>query len=338
MKFIHCSDLHLASPCAGCKNPAKRQKELFTAFERVVSYAVKNDVEAILVAGDVFDNDYCSTSLFDDFVFLLNDSQLKFFFVSGNHGGAHLYKKLKEKTVQNCYFFDKEFSSVVLGNVNVCGFEPSQNDSWQNVQADESKFNVLLLHCDVDSDAYGRFDRQKASSFQYVALGHRHTHAKMKLKESIVCYSGVLEPRGFDESGDCGFVVVDTQKNTVKFVSDCKRKVEHVQVDCNGVSSFAELKKLVQKATFNHENYVNLKIVGTVNLSVDVKRLQNELCDDVFALRIEDCTNFETDLERLKNTSDLLSKFLSLTQALPNDEQKQVVRLGIKAMLGEDLR
>ena len=65
MKIIHCADLHLDSKMTANldKDKARERKaELLRTFERMITYASQNQVEAILIAGDMFDTKNISAS------------------------------------------------------------------------------------------------------------------------------------------------------------------------------------------------------------------------------------------------------------------------------------
>ena len=58
MKLIHCADLHLDSRMEAnlTKEQAReRRQELLGTFTRMVAYAAKEGVRAILIAGYLFD-------------------------------------------------------------------------------------------------------------------------------------------------------------------------------------------------------------------------------------------------------------------------------------------
>ena len=60
MKIIHCADLHIDSSMETNlprEKAEQRKEELITAFEKMVKFAVINDVQAIVIAGDLFDSE-----------------------------------------------------------------------------------------------------------------------------------------------------------------------------------------------------------------------------------------------------------------------------------------
>ncbi|MCX4286110.1 MAG: metallophosphoesterase, partial [Clostridia bacterium] len=60
MKIIHTADIHLDSPLSGVKDSKRRRFELLTALANMSEYANNYGVQAIIVAGDLFDDKYTS--------------------------------------------------------------------------------------------------------------------------------------------------------------------------------------------------------------------------------------------------------------------------------------
>ena len=68
MKIIHCSDLHLDSALGSNLSPEKareRNAELCATFGRMVRFAVRQQVRAVLIAGDLFDTAQVSSRTAD---------------------------------------------------------------------------------------------------------------------------------------------------------------------------------------------------------------------------------------------------------------------------------
>ena len=59
-KFIHCSDLHIDSPFKGFSSVEDQlaevlRKSTYQAFQNIIDLALKEEVEAVLIAGDIYD-------------------------------------------------------------------------------------------------------------------------------------------------------------------------------------------------------------------------------------------------------------------------------------------
>ena len=64
----------------------------------------------------------------------------------------------------------------------------------------------------------------KDLNIDYLALGHIHSYKCHKLdKRGVYCYSGCLEGRGFDECGDKGFVLLETEEDRLEWQAGERR-------------------------------------------------------------------------------------------------------------------
>ena len=174
---------------------------------------------------------------------------------------------------------------------------------WQQLQLPQSGYNILVLHGDVDDESYGLIDKHAiaSSGAHYVALGHRHAFAEHKFGKVVGAYSGVLEPRGFDESAQTGFVLIDTDKKSLSFVPQAIRSVQTVTVDVSNIQSDIALQNTLLGATSQvmAHNYLNLVLVGNVSPELNIHNATNALKGRFFALRIDDRTQTAYNLDEL---------------------------------------
>ena len=61
IKFIHCADLHLDSPFKSKSHLSSKifedvQKSAYESFKKIVDIALKEEVDFVLIAGDLFDS------------------------------------------------------------------------------------------------------------------------------------------------------------------------------------------------------------------------------------------------------------------------------------------
>ena len=88
MKFIHTADLHIDSKIAEIPTEKSkiRREEILRSFEKMVDYADKNSVKAIIIAGDMFDTSGITlktrTRVLDS---IKNHPNIDFLYVQGNH-------------------------------------------------------------------------------------------------------------------------------------------------------------------------------------------------------------------------------------------------------------
>src|SRR3984885_3927783 len=104
MKFIHCADIHLDTPLQGLaqysgapvneiRNATRR------AFERVLSAAISEKVDFVIVAGDLYDTglkSFESALFFNKQMARLKDAGIGVYLIYGNHDAASkLIKQLR---------------------------------------------------------------------------------------------------------------------------------------------------------------------------------------------------------------------------------------------------
>ena len=201
MKIIHTSDLHLNS-----KNP-----ERIKALEAIISLGISEDVDLVLVAGDLFDSNQEADKLRPVLRDLLSSLPFKVLSIPGNHD----YKayssdlnfgndiKILLKNPFEAYETDEvKIMAVPYSNQNFNDIATSLS-----VEVDPSKINILLIHCSLDmpylkEDEFGDEERQlylpvksrvlADVGFDYVFAGHFHsrsTESKISDK-TIFTYSG----------------------------------------------------------------------------------------------------------------------------------------------------
>ena len=322
MKLIHTADIHLDSPLTQVNNRQKRRLELLGALSNLSEYANNNGVSAIIVAGDLFDDQFATNNTIQGVADIVANSNATWFVLRGNHGrGANdAYQKLQQACPQ-IKFFGNNWQTYTMGDVNICGRELGANDAemWKQLQLPQSGYNILVLHGDVDDESYGLIDKHAiaSSSAHYVALGHRHAFAEHKFGKVVGAYSGVFEPRGFDESAQTGFILIDTDKKSLSFVPQAIRSVQTVTVDVSNIQSDIALQNTLLGATSQvmAHNYLNLVLAGNISPELNIHNATNALKGRFFALRIDDRTQRRTTLTNLPrkclSAENLCAKCLS---------------------------
>ena len=85
----------------------------------------------------------------------------------------------------------------------------------------------------------------------YLALGHYHSYVSADIgKRATAVYCGTPEGRGFDEAGDKGYVVIDTDGKfiTHRFKAAACRSIRIIDVDISTASRQIEIEDRVESA------------------------------------------------------------------------------------------
>lgn len=344
MKFIHTADIHLDSPLIGVADGKTRRFELVKAVANLADYADNNGVEVVVVAGDLFDDKFVADQTIRSVADIISNCKARWLVLKGNHGDATPYNKLHE-ICNTVSFFGDNWTTYRLGNVVFCGKELDKNDNspWTLPLADND-YNVVVLHGDVDSDEYGHIDGKAlaAAPVKYVALGHRHSLQKVMFGRNTGMYSGTLEARGFDENEPTGFVVVDTDKNEVRFVPQAIRSVITKDIDLSKADSDVAVQRIVTDAVAEvaARNYLNVILRGNVAGGIRAKFVAEQyLKDKFFALRIQDDTKPVRDLAKIAEEVSLKGEFVKLAMGIADEaERNRVLDMGLAALDGEDLQ
>lgn len=344
MKIIHTADIHLDSPLVGVADSVQRRAELLRALSALAQYADNAGVAAIIVAGDLFDDKFVSPKTVASVAKIINESKSRWFVLRGNHGDDTPYKALA-KQCGKVSFFGDDWTSYQLGSVTICGRELGSADAahWQQLALDPGRYNVLVLHGDVDDPAYGEIDKKAiaAQPIKYVALGHRHAFCEHKFGRVRGAYSGVLEARGFDELAPAGFVLLDTDADKAEFVSHPIRRVETVSIDVSAVDTDLELERVIDDnvAKVSADSYLNVVFCGQLADAVRLDTVADrQLKNRFFALRIQNKTVPHYDLQQLSKEVSLRGEFVKLALDIADEnERNEVLRLGLLALSGEDL-
>ena len=186
----------------------------------------------------------------------------------------------------------------------------------------------------------------KGKNINYLALGHIHTYSCEQMdRDGIYCYPGCLEGRGFDECGEKGFVVLDTdgRKITPIFIPFSSRKLHRVTVDITGAATNSAVHQAMKRASQNidKKDMVEFILTGAADPSARIakKYLYNLMEDDFFFVKIKDETKLILDPKDYENDISLKGEFIRLVMASDAGEADKIkiIRTGLEALAGEEI-
>jgi len=363
MKLIHCADIHLDSRMGAnlSKDQAKeRRREILNTFVKMVNYAKENHVDAILISGDLFDVRNASALSKNTFRNLVWDNpEILFFYLRGNHDDETPLNVFDDMP-DNLFLFSDSWSGYGIGEnkaVMIYGIELNSENcgsSQMSFAPDPSKINIVMLHGqDVDGAGPDKAETINLKQFRnkginYMALGHVHAYKRENLDgEAVYCYPGCLEGRGFDETGDHGFVVldIDEDKGIIKdsFVSFANRRLYEIRVDVTGLNSSPDMinaaKKNLNESGAGSIDMVKVVLCGCVDVECekDVDYIKHALEANYYFLKVYDKTELKVDPETYRYDSSLKGEFVRTVlndDSLSEEEKGEIVRLGLNVLMG----
>ena len=245
IKLLHAADLHLDSPLVSAGDPAARREALRQTARRIFFLAKEENVDIILLAGDLFDN----ASPFADTVELIKrltkNAGVPVFIAPGNHDCCRLGSAyLEGDWGENVYIFKKAgLERVELPSLGVTVWgsafvsEEKYEDPLTAMKRDENNINIALLHAELTKNAssYCPVTEQgiDRSGADYVALGHCHTmDSGITPSGAVWAWPGCPEGRGFDETGDKGIIIAEVIKGSAKlrFEKICSSRYFDIEI------------------------------------------------------------------------------------------------------------
>jgi DNA repair exonuclease SbcCD nuclease subunit len=237
-KFLHIADVHLDTPFEN-KDADIRvmlREKLRGALKASVDAAIINNVDALLIAGDLFDNDtlsFATEKFIIEQMIRLKGNGIRVFYCTGNHdpSGAN-YKTLKIKWPDNVYIFknSKVETVKVLGSDGIvkaviAGAGHEGNLEGRNLAenfpiGDKNYPYIGLLHTCIKG-RYGDKSLEKYApcslsdlvdkNYSYWALGHIHIKDIISEFPHII-YPGCICGRNPKETGMKGAVLVEIDR------------------------------------------------------------------------------------------------------------------------------
>lgn len=238
MRFIHLSDLHLGKRV----NEFSMLCDQEYILTRIINIIDENEIQAVIIAGDVYDKSVPSAEaveLFDSFLYRLSKRGLKVFVISGNHDsaeriafGARLMDKsgiymspvygggIKPITLSDEYGDINIYMLPFIKPSNVKRFFPDSDivsytdavkTAIDNMNIDASKRNILITHqfvtgavrSESEEISVGGSDNVDASVFEgFDYVALGHIHRAQRCGSDFIRYSGTPLKYSFSEAND----------------------------------------------------------------------------------------------------------------------------------------
>jgi DNA repair exonuclease SbcCD nuclease subunit len=299
-RFVHAADIHLDSPL---KSLALRNSELADlignatrkAFVSIVDLCLDEQVDALLLAGDLYDGDQTSmkTARFIvEQLRRLDEAGIRVFIIRGNHDALSKITKELIPPVSVKIFLGRAEAVEIPQQpgarpIWIHGMSFAQPHAPESLLPRykppvEGAVNIGLLHTSLDGaighDPYAPCSSAdlQASGFRYWALGHIHKTSISQASATVVM-PGIPQGRDIGEAGQKGVMLVTVTDDGDIFVEERPTSIaqfERVTVDLTGMSEWADMTRALSAALgparhrAKSEHLVTrLRLVGTTPLA-----------------------------------------------------------------------
>ena len=361
-KFVHAADLHLDTPFRGVPVDSGLlstfQQATFRAFSRVVDLCLRERVDFLVLAGDLFDTKDRSVRarlVLRRELERLAAGGIQTFLVHGNHdplsgdtGTLALPGAVK--------VFGAEWEEVEVRRegrllCRVQGISYPEAEVRENLSARFRRtapdFTVGLLHANVGgSEGHANYapcsvEDLTARGLDYWALGHVHTRTEYPLASGAVAvYPGNPQGRHVHEPGERGCVLVEVEDGRTRrrFVPVDRVRWHRWELPLTGLGTLETLVGAVEErvdaecsaALEGHAVRLTLTGQGPLHRELSapesLRQLEAELREQLAARptpvlleSLRDASRSELDLETVRRAGGFSGTLLSEAEAVMAD-------------------
>lgn len=277
MRFLHLADLHLGKKV----NEFSMIEDQKYILKQILNIIDEKEVEAVLIAGDVYDKSVPSAEaviLLDDFLNNLAKRQLKTFIISGNHdspervgfgadimslAGIYMAKPfsgapekvtLNDKSGKiNIYMLPFIKPAIVkhfYKDEEIATYEDAMELVMKNTKINKRQRNILIAHqyvsgatrCDSENMPIGGIDEVSAKNFEgFDYVALGHLHGPQHVEKETIRYAGTPLKYSFSE--------INHKKSAL--IVDVKKKgdVEFEKIPLKPLHDMVEIKGLYDELT-----------------------------------------------------------------------------------------
>ena len=360
MRILHAADLHLDSAFAGLaeEKAALLRQESRDILRRMVDWANDHAVDVMLLSGDLFDSDRMYSQTARTLAQALARFRGRIFLSPGNHdfyapGSGYDAVDWPE----NVHIFTSRRPQTVLLrslNASVTGAAFTSAEEWEpfdgaSVSGGDAPIRLGVLHGEVTRGeskyrAIPPAEIEK-TNLTYLALGHVHRCAGVqRAGNTAYAYPGCLPGRGFDETGDKGFLYgeITPEKVELEFIPFAPRRYQSVTADITDRDPADAVRQALDPDC--GQDICRVLLTGSRRENFSLSVLTSELSGLCAALELTDETYPEEDVWARCGEDSLRGLFLQNLRArydgADEDEKRQLLqaaRFGLAALDNRDL-
>lgn len=311
-RFVHTADIHLDSPL---RSLAMRDEEVAglietatrRSFANTIQLCLDEQVDALLIAGDLYDGDLRSMKTAAFLVSQLRkltEAGIPAFIIRGNHDATSRVTTLLTMP-DGVHVFSGRGEAVPVDGTDVVvhGVSYGKSSAPESLVGKykgpmDGKLNVGLLHTSLagsaehDNYAPCSLTDLKAHGFDYWALGHIHKRTVHSGTPNAVVMPGIPQGRHINEAGpksvslvtiaDSGIVIEERVTAIAQFervgvdlglVTEWRQAIDRIEAGLQAANGRCVTEHLI----------VRIELNGTTQLAGDLRRQHDVLGAEILA-------------------------------------------------------
>jgi DNA repair exonuclease SbcCD nuclease subunit len=327
LRLLHTADVHLGARHADLGDQAAAQRERqFAAFRATVDLAIEEKVDAVLVAGDLFDSNTQPRRSVERAAAELRrlaDAAIRTVVIPGTHDvydGASVYRAYDLAALaglppdtDRLVVLTPDRPDVVLGPLDLAVHgrvfatkrAPRSPLAGLDVAGDDrATWHVGMVHGSLlipgrteHDEVVFTAEEVAATHLDYLALGHWHSTQRGQAGGTLWAYSGAPEPVAVDQDRAGNVLLVTlVERDGGRHVDVEERRVgrtrfDRLDVDAATVGSQPSLVERLA-ALADADLVLEARLIGIRPDELDLvpDEVERELADRFFRLRVRDLT------------------------------------------------
>jgi len=369
-RILHFADLHLDASFASSSMTSRisnlRRQQLRDALKRILGLAVQRNVDAVTIAGDLYEQDRVTL---DTGNFIRRELERiapkPVLIAPGNHDPwvpHSLYHQL-EWPANVFIFTEEQLHPYELGDVTIWGAghnSPALRDNLvSSARLPPEGVHLLLLHAsDTTRVPPGKTTHCpltpadiRRAGFAAGLLGHYH-RATSPFEGQILYYPGSPEPLGFDEEGAHHVLLLEVEGDRLapELIEINSMRYVTLELDVSGADTSETIRDeiLRQRGGRGLGNaFVRIRFVGTLHpdVELDTELVLSQLSEHFAFLDLRDETRPSYDISSIQEEATakglFVRKMLKRLKQADDDERElleSALVLGLQAFEGRELR
>ena len=314
VRFIHAADIHLDSPLKGLANrhnlpTAKILAATRDALVNLVTLAIDQKVDFVLLAGDIYDGDpedLKANFHFNQQMGRLNQKNIKVVMITGNHDAKSKISKplsppknltiLSANQPESCEITKEGEVIAIIHGQGFLNQAETRNLASTYPAPIAGKLNIGILHTSLDGrEGHANYAPTTPNElinkgYSYWALGHVHTREVVHEKPYII-FPGNIQGRHIRETGAKGCYLVtfnDNREAQLEFKPLDVFRWEAITVNLDGIEEESDFEGRLaetvesKKLPFNEIPHgIRIILKGKTNLHSWLICSQNRISENI---------------------------------------------------------